>query len=190
VNLYPVTDYGTYHVRAVIFAAAMGKYFASQGVGIEVTEGQMLWQQTVGIPDGQKNAGQNREFELLSFRQPKDNMLYVRIEDHDAGIVYATLPLGRLINGYDPEAQIDASSQLHVLEMVSPKEYLYTRLGPNAEMLGQQDYADLKTRPHLKRLADGDVAIAGGMEVLPQTAQTTPVGPKLSDRPAGMPDSP
>jgi len=190
VNLYPVTDYGTYHVRAVIFASSVGKYFASQGVGIEVTEGQMLWQQTVGIPDGQKNAGQNREFELLSFRQPKDNMLYVRIEDHDAGVVYATLPLGRLINGYDPEAQIDASSQLHVLEMVSPKEYLYTRLGPNAEMLGQQDYADLKTRPHLKRLADGDIAIAGGMEVLPQTAQTLPVGPKLSDRPAGMPDSP
>ena len=40
----------------------------------------------------------------------------------------------------------------------------------------------------MKRTAEGDVAIAGGVEVEPQTAQTTTVaGPKLSDRPAGMP---
>ncbi len=78
-------------------------------------------------------------------------------------------------------------SQLHILQMIAPKEYLYTRLGPNAEMLGQEDYTDLKTRPHLKRTTDGDVAIGGGIEVLPSTAQTTVTGPKLSDRPAGMP---
>jgi len=189
VNLYPVTDYGVYHVRAAIYMAAMEKFFDSPAVGIEVSEGKTLWQQTVGIPDGQKNAGQYRNFELLSFRQPKDNMLYVRIEDHDAGVVYATLPLGRLINGYDPEAQVDTKSQLHVLTMVSPKEYLYTCLGPNAEMVGQQDYADLKTRPHLKRLASGEVMIGGGVEVIPQTAQEAAAGPKLSDRPAGMPPS-
>jgi hypothetical protein len=189
VNLYPVTDYGVYHVKAVVYFAPMDKYFTSDPVPIEVTEGQTLWQQTVGIPDGQKNAGQYRQFTLLSFQQTKDNMLYVRIEDQNAGVVYATYPLGRLIVGYDPEAQVDMLSQLHILEMVAPKEYLYTRLGPNGEMLGQQDYTDLKTRPHLKRTSDGDVAIGGGIEVLPETAdQANAVpGPKLSDRPAGMP---
>jgi hypothetical protein len=111
----------------------------------------------------------------------------VRIEDENAGVVYGTYPLGRLINGYQPEEQVDMLSQLHILQMIAPKEYLYTRLGPNAEMLGQEDYTDLKTRPHLKRTADGDVAIGGGIEVLPSTAQTTVTGPKLSDRPAGMP---
>lgn len=186
VNLYPVTDYGVYHVRAAIYMAGLNKYFDSPVAGIEVSEGTTLWQQTVGIPDGQNNAGQYRSYQLLTFRTPKDNLLYVRIEDHDAGVVYGTFPLGRLVNGYEPEAQVDSSSQLHVLQMVAPKEYLYTRLGPNAEMVGQQDYADLKTRPHLKRTNAGEVAIAGGIEVLPQTAQTV-VGPKLSDRPPGMP---
>ena len=191
VNLYPVTDYGVYHVRALVYFADMDKYFASPVAGIEVSEGQTLWNQTVGIPDGQKNAGQYRTYTLLAFRQPKDNMLYVRIEDQNAGIVYGTFPLGRLVNGYDPEAQVDMLSQLHILQMAAPKEYLYTRLGPNAEMLGQQDYTDLKTRPHLKRSTDGDVAIGGGIEVLPHTADTTAVtGPKLSDRPAGMPPAP
>ena len=189
VNLYPVTDYGVYGVRAAIYMAAMDRYFASPAVGIEVTEGKTLWQQTVGIPDGQKNAGQYRTYELLSFRQPKDEMLYVRIEDHDSGVVYVTLPLGKLINGYPPEEQLDTQSQLHVLQMIAPKEYLYTRLGPNAEMLGQQDYADRKTRPYLKKSADGAVAVAGGMTVVDQTAQQAAAvaGPKLSDRPAGMP---
>ena len=187
VNLYPVTDYGAYHVRAAIYMAAMDKFFASPATVIEISEGKTLWQQTVGIPDGQKNAGQYRSYELLSFRQPKDNMLYVRISDHDAGVVYGTFALGRLINGYDPEAQVDTQSQLHILEMVAPKEYLYSHLGPNAEMLGQQDYADLKTRPHLRRSAEGAVAIAGGVEVEPRTAQATATGPKLSDRPPGMP---
>ena len=190
VNLYPITDYGVYHVRAVVYSADADKYFASSVASIEVTEGQTLWNQTVGIPEGQKNAGQNRSYTLLSFRQPKYLMLYVRIEDDSAGLVYGTFPLGPLINGYDPEAQVDALSQLHVLSMVAPKEYLYTRLGPNAELLGQQDYTDLKTRPHLRRSADGDVAIAGGIEVIPKSeeeAQAGPQGPKLSDRPAGMP---
>lgn len=191
VNLYPVTDYGVYHVRAVIYSGEMDKYFGSPATVVEVSEGQTLWSQTVGIPDGQKNAGQYRCYTLLSFRQPKDNMLYVRIEDQNAGLVYATLPLGRLLDGYPPEAQIDALSELHILQMVSPKEYLYTRLGPNAEMLGQDDYTDLKTRPHLRRTTDGDVAVAGGIEVVPQTADATaPAGPKLSDRPAGMPAAP
>jgi hypothetical protein len=187
VNLYPVTDYGVYHVRALIFFADMDKYFGSPVSAIEVSEGQTLWQQTVGIPDGQQNAGQYRSYTLLGFRQPKANMLYVRIEDQNAGVVYGTYALGPLINGYEPDAQVDALSQLHILQMVAPKEYLYTRLGPNAEMLGQQDYTDLKTAPHLKRTAEGDVAIGGGIEVLPRTAQTTIMGPKLSDRPAGMP---
>jgi hypothetical protein len=188
VNLYPVTDYGIYHVRAVVYFADLDKYFASPIAGIEVSEGQTLWQQTVGIPDGQKNAGQYRTYTLLAFRQPRANMLYVRIEDQNAGLVYATFPLGPLINGYDPDAEVDVLSQLHILQMAAPKEYLYTRLGPNAEMLGQQDYTDLKTRPHLRRTADGDVSIGGGIEVLPRTAdQTADTGPKLSDRPAGMP---
>ena len=43
-------------------------------------------------------------------------------------------------------------------------------------MLGQQDYTDLKTRPHLRRTADGDVAIGGGIEVLPK------IGPNGGDR--------
>ncbi|HEX4085577.1 MAG TPA: hypothetical protein VHY22_11745 [Chthoniobacteraceae bacterium] len=188
VNLYPVTDFGMYHARAVIFFAGMNQFFASPPRTFEVSEGQSIWQETVGIPDGEKNAGQYRTFQLLSFRQPKADMLYVRIQDKDTGIVYATVALGRLVNGFGPESLIDSSSRLHVLQMVAPREYLYTVLGPNAELIGQQDYTDLRSHPHLKRMADGGAGIAGGVAVLPETPQqAAEAGPKLSDRPAGMP---
>jgi hypothetical protein len=187
VSLYPITDYGKYSVRASVYFAPLDKYFSSNEAPVEVTEGTQMWQQTVGIPDGQKDAGQYRSYELLSFRQDKDNLLYVRVEDKDGGAVYGTQPLGRLVNGYDPDVQIDALSELHILQMIAPKEYLYTRMGPDGEVLGQEDYADLKTRPYLKRTAEGDVAVAGGMHVEAKTAEEAAAGPKLSDRPAGMP---
>ena len=92
-----MTDYGVYHVRAVIYFAAMEKYFSLPIAGIEISEGQTLWQQTVGIPDGQKNAGQYRSYKLLSFRQPRDNMLYVT--SRTKGRVGSDVPSGGLING-------------------------------------------------------------------------------------------
>jgi hypothetical protein len=178
-----------YHARAVVYFAALDKYFGSKPQSFEVSEGQTLWQQTVGIPDGEKDAGQYRTFELLSFHQPDGDVLYVRIQDKDAGVVYATVPLGHMVMGYPPEEFVDTSCHLHVLQMISPKEYLYTGLGPNAELLGQQDYADVKTRPHLRRSPEGTVGIAGGVAVVPQTPQEAAAasGPKLSDRPPGMP---
>jgi hypothetical protein len=189
VNLYPITDYGVYHIKALVYFADMDKYFTSNPIPIEVTEGQLLWSQKVGIPEGQKDAGSYRTYSLMSFRN-QDNILYVRIEDESAGVVYGTYPLGRLIDGYPPEAQVDLLSQLHILEMVEPKDYLYTRVGPDGSILGQQDYTDLKTRPRLERTADGDVAIGGGIEVLPKSPdQTAQTGPKLSDRPAGLPEA-
>jgi hypothetical protein len=189
VNLYPVTDYGSYHLRAIIFSDELQSYFGSKGTGFEVSEGQTLWSQKVGIPQGQKDAGQFRTYSLVSFRQTKNLLLYVRVEDDAAGLIYGTYALGALVNGYPPQAQVDALSQLHILEMVAPKEYFYTRIGPDASMLGQQDYTDLKTSPRLKRTAEGDVNISGGIEVLPKSpdANTAATGPKLSDRPAGMP---
>ena len=187
VNLYPVTDFGSYKVKATIYVAQMGRYFASLSEPIEVSEGKIVWQQTVGVPDGQKDAGKYRTYSVLSFRQPKDDMLYVRVEDRDGGMVYCTYPTGRLINGYEPQIELDPLNQLNVLQMVEPKSYMFTRVGTNGEWLGQQPFLETKTRPHLKKKADGDVGVAGG-QLVDEKAQVAQMaaGPKLSDRPAGM----
>ena len=50
--LYPVHDFGTYHVRTNVYFADLGKFFYSPTRVFEVTDARPIWQQTVGIPDG------------------------------------------------------------------------------------------------------------------------------------------
>ena len=168
VSLYPVNDFGLYRVKASIYLPELHKYFSSQLLGIEISEGKMLWQQTVGVPEGQTGAGGYRVYSLLSFRQPKDNVLYVRIEDKDENSIYGTYPLGRLLTANEPQIQLDEQNRLHVLQLVGAKTYTYSQVGPNGEWLGQTTYTELKRRPALKRLASGKVAVVGGqIDMLP-----------------------
>ncbi len=185
VSLYPITDFGLYRIKASIYFPDLHRYFSSSPMGIEISEGKLLWQQTIGVP-GEQDA--YRIYSLLSFRQPKDNVLYVRVEDKDGSAIYATFPLGPLIAGNEPQIQLDEKNQLHVLQLVGPKTFTYSRIGPNGEWLGQVTYAELKSRPVLKRLASGKVDVIGGAIDAPAAqAANGPPSPKLSDRPAGMP---
>jgi len=189
VNLYPITDFGAYRVRASVHLNEIDRYFSSQPVVIEISEGKVMWQQSVGVPGGDKEGGSGyRLYELLAFRQIKDNMLYVRVRDKDAGIIYATYPLGRLITGDEPQIQLDDQNHLHVFQLVGAKAFVYTRIGLDGEWLGQVAYNEVKTRPHLKKFAGGKVDVVGG-EMDAPVAQPVgaPAPPKLSDRPPGMP---
>ena len=192
VSLYPITDFGLYRIRANVFFAELNKYFSSVPTSVEISDGKLMWQQTVGIPDGQPGAGGYRVYKLLSFRQPKDNMLYVRVEDRDEGSIYGVYPLGHLIIGNDPQVQLDAGNGLHVLHLVGPKTFVYSRIGINAEWLGQMTYSTQKTRPQLRKLASGKVDVLGGQMDAPVAQAVDSSGevqapPKLSDRPPGMP---
>lgn len=188
VTLYPVNDFGLYRIKASIFLPELHRYFSSQLVGIEISEGKTVWQQTVGVPEGVDGAGRYHVYTLLSFRQPKDNMLYLRVEDKEQGIIYATYPLGPLIASNEPQIQLDERNGLHVLQLVGPKTFTYSRIGINGEWIGQTTYSELKNRPRLKRLASGQVSVTGGQVEVPATAQAgAPPVPKLSDRPVGMP---
>ncbi|MGC3988406.1 MAG: hypothetical protein QM796_01730 [Chthoniobacteraceae bacterium] len=187
-QLYPANEYAQYRIQTSIFFAGMGKYFSSQPQTILVTDGRTLWQQTVGVPAGSDGAGSTRTMTMLAFRQPDDDMLYVRVEDHDSGIIYGTIPLGRLINADEPQKTFDSQNQLHVLQLVGPKTYLSSVIGLNGELFEQKSYTTLHYPPRLVKAATGDVDVQGGQPVLAeaQGPNATPP-PKLSDRPAGMP---
>jgi hypothetical protein len=188
VSLYPVTDMGLYRAQASIYFPDLQRFFSSAPVSFEVSEGKLIWQQTVGVPEGQEGAGGYRTYSLLSFRQPKDNMLYVRTEDERDGIVYSTYPVGRLLTENPPQYLLDLQNQLHILQLVGPKTFTYTRIGPNGQLLGQTTYTELKKRPRLHRDATGKVAVTGGQQEVPiaQSSGGLPA-PKLSDRPPGLP---
>jgi hypothetical protein len=184
--LYPVHDFGAYHVRTHVYFADLGKFFYSGTRVFEVTDARPIWQETVGIPTGAAAAGEARTYSLLTNRFPDHTSLYVRVQDKDTGIVYATYSLGRSIAFEQPQAEIDRASQLHVLHCAAPRAWSYSRIGLNGELLQHSSFMETKSRPRLVHSGNGEVAVRGGMIETPsQSSRST--APKLSARPPDLP---
>jgi hypothetical protein len=185
--LYPVHEFGTYHVRTNVYFADLGKFFYSPTRVFEVTDARPIWQQTVGIPDGVSASGSVRTYSLLTNRFPDHTSLYVRVQDKDSGVVYATYSLGRAIVFEEPQAEIDHANQLHVLHCSAPRAWAYSRIGLNGELLAHSSFMETKSRPRLVRATNGDVAVRGGMIESPTAPSSRRTAPKLSARPPELP---
>jgi len=184
--LYPVHEYGAYHVRTNIYFADLGKFFYSAPRVFEVTDAHPIWEQTVGVPDGGGASGDARTYSLMTNRFPDHTSLYVRVQDKDAGVVYATYSLGRTVSLEQPQAEIDRSNQLHVLHCAAPRAWSYARIGLNGELLTHSSFMETKTRPRLVHSSNGAIAVQGGM--VDASAQSSgSKAPKLSARPPGAP---
>ncbi len=188
-ELYDFGDFGIYRIRANIYFAAMDKYFSSKPTHVEITEGRVMWRRNAGVPGNAKNAGQTHIFTILAHQHGEQNLLYVRVEDQDRGTVFCTSPLGRIIDGAPPEIQFDSGNNLYVLHLISQRSFVLTKIGVNGEYLGQSHYSAPKTRPSLRKLADGTLQIIGGHREEPVSTNPAdlPPPPKLSDRPPGLP---
>jgi hypothetical protein len=185
--LFQVQDFGAYHVRAHIYFSDLSKFFYSQTKVFEVTDARPIWQKTVGVPDG-TGPGKVRTYSLLTNRFPDHTSLYVRVEDKDTGVVYATYSLGRILSFGEPQAELDQANQLHVLHCAAPRNWSYSQVGLNGELLAHSSFMETKTRPRLAHAADGDVSVRGGMLEAPAAAESARnTAPKLSERPADMP---
>ncbi|HRJ72944.1 MAG TPA: hypothetical protein PLS03_12025 [Terrimicrobiaceae bacterium] len=184
--LYPLSEFGTYRVRASVFSAQLGQYFVSPTLNVEITEGRQLWQQTVGVPQG-SGPGRSRTFSLLAHRLPRTTMLYLRVEDKEAGIIYCTTQLGRFITFGSPDVQFDAANQIHILQNSAPKAFLYSMFDINGKVVKQQGFQVYDKRPHLVKKPDASVAVVGGVEYDPRATPPEQGLPKLSDRPVPLP---
>jgi hypothetical protein len=185
--LYPVHDFGTYHVRAHVYFADLAKFFYSATRVFEVNDARPIWQQTVGVPDGVAAHGDVRTYSLLTNRFPDHTSLYVRVQDRDSGVVYATYSLGRAIAFEEPQAEIDHANQLHVLHCSAPRAWAYSRIGLNGELLAHSSFMETKTRPRLVRASNGEVAVRGGTIESPAAKSSRGATPKLSARPPELP---
>lgn len=95
--------------------------------------------------------------------------------------------MGRLLDDIAPHAEFDSSNNLFILHLAGTRAYLLTKIGPNGEFEGQTSYSAPKTRPTLRKMADGALQIIGGKKEGPVAPPSDTVVPKLSDRPFGIP---
>jgi hypothetical protein len=185
-QLYPLGDLGSYRIRGTVYAAELSAYFTSPPLTVEITEGRLIWQQTVGVPEGTGAAGSTRTVSLLTHRLADKTDLYLRIEDKQAGVIYCTHRLGDCISFGKPEIQLDAQNVIHVLQNNIPREFIYSKVGLNGKILERLTYSAPKERPQLFRDTNGLVAVRGGIPYDPKASPTPAVIPKLSDRPVAM----
>lgn len=202
---YALRDAGGYRLRASVFLSEAERYFTSNYAAFDLTEGKVIWRQTVGVPLGDNAAGAGggsrlRTLSLLTHRLPDRELLYARVRDDAAGVTYTTQSLGRLLASAEaPQVALDAGNHLHVLHLVVPRTYVYTEIGLNGARLDQRVYLAESARKHplLAKGPDGRVVVQGaqlqapgrgapGQETAPGTTQPASQ-PRLSDRPAGLP---
>ena len=186
-QLYPLSDFGSYRIRASVYAAELSGYFSSPPLTIEITEGRLLWQQTVGVPGPAGVENGTRTISLLSHRLSERTDLYLRIEDKPAGIVYCTHRLGDFIAYGKPEILLDATNTIHILQNNIPREFIYSKIGLSGKILDRATLSAPKDRPRLARAQDGTVAVVGGIPFDPKATPTPGLIPKLSERPVALP---
>lgn len=181
--LYPVHDFGAYHVRANVFFPDLNKFFYSTTKVFQVSDARPIWQKTVGVPEGMPGSGEARTYSLLSNRFVDHTSLYVRVENRDNGVVFTTYSLGHIISNEEPQVEIDRANQLHVLHCAAPRSWAYSHVGLNGELLAHSTFLETKTHPRLRHTPDGSIAVNGGMLDVPIAESKRPPAPKLSDRP-------
>jgi len=185
--IFPISEFGSYRVRATVFARQTNRFFTSPALNFEITEGRLMWQKTVGVPDGSPGAGTSRTVTLLAHRLPQSSYLYVRIEDSHSGTVFCTHQLGRFLTFGSPNVLLDRQNKVHILQNVAPKTYTYSKIGLNGEVLERKSFNEFSTRPALRRGSDGSVLIVGGQVFDPTAPPPEQVLPSIADRPVDLP---
>jgi hypothetical protein len=186
--LFPLDEFGLYRVKATVYVGAFSRFFSSPSLPVEITDGRPIWQEVVGVP-GAAGEPELRTITLLSHKLSRSTRLYVRIEDRQRGRVYATHQLGQFLTFGRPEVMLDSENQIHILQNTLPKEFRYTHLGLNGQVLGQQDYREAGSRPGLVKKAGGAVAVVGGRPYNAGQEEAAEVAAdKVGDRPVPVPE--
>ena len=196
--LYPLAEYGIYRLRATVYDAKTNRYYSSNPpLNLTISEGTTLWSQTVGTPgvvspDGSQSGEGTRAISLLSQRLPDNTQLYLRIEDKERGLVYCTTQLGRYVIFDKPKVEIAANNDIHILQNLAPKLFLYTHTNIDGKLLEQKQFASTDaTRPELRRDTSGGFQVVGGMFIDPKAIAArqaaAPPPPSISDRPVPLP---
>ncbi len=182
-ELFPIGDLGLYRVRANVFFADLNKFFYARPKVFEVTSARPIWQRTVGDPA----SARVRTYSLMTNRFPDHTSLYVRVEDREHSLVYATYSLGRVIAFDEPHAEVDRENRLHVLQCSAPRVWSYSVIGLDGRLLKRETYSQTRSMPRLRRSDDGAVTVRGGMLDRPVAPGSAKAAAKLSDSTSRLP---
>ncbi|MFO7822076.1 MAG: hypothetical protein R6V56_08510 [Lentisphaeria bacterium] len=165
-NLYNFEDRGEYLLNVQIGHYRLPNDYRSKPVSIRVRDGIELWSRQIGIPTADNDGPiPMREINLMKVQQDEEEVYCLRIEDDKN--VYAVLRLGKAIRGADPQFQIDAISNIHVLLRLKSHLFVHKAYDYRGRKLQESYYMLAETKPELYRDSDdGTVIVVGGRQAV------------------------
>ena len=180
---------GRYKVIASLRMPEWGATVTSAPRTFDVIHGSKIWTQQFGVSTGTNSLPDVRKYTLKQANYLRAQLrLYVQVSDSDDQRFYHTEPLGPLVSFSQPEAQVDRTSQLHVLWQTGAQSFTYSVVSPDGKVLSQNTYDNLGSRPRLGVNETGGVIVIGGhkrgipaeipMVKAPNELPSRPVPPK------------
>jgi hypothetical protein len=170
VDLQPyfgLTRSGRYKVTATVRIKDWNAAVNSPPKDFDVINGVQLWAQDFGVPvpAGVTNgAPEVRKYILQEANYLRSQLrLYVLVSDASESHVFKVVQIGKMVSFSQPETELDRSSNLHVLWQSGAASFVYVVVDPDGEMLQQEIYDYVSTRPRLNVNADGGVLVVGGV---------------------------
>jgi hypothetical protein len=93
----------------------------------------------------------------------KQLRMYVLVSDQTGARVLKVSAIGPMVSFSRPEAQLDRASSLHVLYQSGAQSFIYSVVNPDGNIVQQEIYDYLGTRPRLAVDDAGNIVVQGGV---------------------------
>ena len=172
---YDLTTTGRYRLTATVNIPQWSQTLNSPTVSFDIINGSVLWQQKFGVPHSSVGADGPPEVRTYMLQQAnylKQVQLYVRVSDASGTSTIRVFPIGPMVSFSKPETQLDAESNLHILNQTGARAFIYCVVNPDGYLQVRQTYEYTTTRPVLALNALGKIGVHGGVRRV--TAQDLP----------------
>ena len=187
---YSTADLGVFHIVANVFHPISGQFYASNRERLTITDAKPnLFDQPFGVPEGFRNAGRPRRYQVILFRELNILQLYCRITDEGTGAYLSTFLLGPVNMVTKPQISIDTTNRLHVFFLAQPHIYCHAIVNPDGKIHRRNYYRDDEgNRPTLVMGGASGAQVYGGVPFDPAAPPVDTGKPlrKASERPPGL----
>jgi hypothetical protein len=171
---FVLTQSGHYTIIATVRIKAWDTEITSPPQGFDIISGAKLWSTTFGVPAPGGASNQPpvvRKYTLEEANYLRSQLrLYVQVSNPSETQVFKVTALGNLVSFGHPEAQLDQSSNLHVLWQSGGSVFSYAVVTPNGAVMQSDIYDYINTHPRLGTNEKGDIVVIGGVRrVRPDT---------------------
>ncbi len=193
INILPyfeILKSGLYEVVASVHLPYWdGTYYISPKATFNVFNGVEILGFDVGVPKLDKEGNpvggmpEVRHYGVIQVAYLDKMRLYVRISSQNRQVYYKVVQVCGMLSFSDPRAMIDPQSNLHILNQIHAKRFIYFVCDPNGTVLKRHFYDYYNgSRPRLAQNEDGSIVVRGGMRM--QTSMDYPPTPAVEQPPS------